>query len=129
MKKALLLFVFALFTIQLSAQEKAKDTLPNDLVTVKGRQRQPQYPGGLKKFSEYIMPKIQRSPHFQRGKIVLTFIVEKDGSISNVKLVEGINEKFDERVREIIANSPKWIPGEQDSKPIRTSFRVPLVIN
>jgi len=126
MKKIALLIIFALHTLVFYAQEKPVDTLTKKTGKVIGLQSVPEYPGGLKKFYDLIGPKIQRSMRYTPGKMIVTFIVETDGSITNITTVQGINEKFDERVREIIAGSPKWKPGQQEGKPIRAQYRLPL---
>ena len=61
-----------------------------------------------------------------RGKVVLTFIVEKDGSVSNVNVVQGVDPLLDNEAVKAISESPKWTPGLQRGQPVRVRFLIPL---
>jgi len=126
MKKIIALAIFGFLTFAVNAQEISTDTIAPIEKKVKGLQSVPEFPGGLKEFYNLIVPKIQRSMRYTPGRMIVAFIVEKDGSVTEITTIEGINEKFDERVREIIAKSPRWKPGEQEGKPIRARYRIPF---
>lgn len=90
----------------------------------------PEYPGGmdamLKYLSENIQyPKMARGKNIQ-GKVLVTFIVEKDGSISDIKVVKGIGGGCDEEAMRVIKTMPKWKPGMQNGKNVRVSFAIPI---
>lgn len=131
MKRIILFIVFMLFTSTIIAQEKSTDTIATDKSAMKskGLQSLPEYPGGLKEFYNFLIPKIQRSFSYTPGKMLVSFVIERDGTLSNIKTEKGINEKFDQRVRELIAKSPKWIPGQQEGKPLKVFHRVPFEFN
>lgn len=59
------------------------------------------------------------------GNVVVTFIVEKDGSVSNVKVLKSVPSLDEEAVR-VISGSPEWTPGFKDGKPVRVSFVIPV---
>ena len=61
-----------------------------------------------------------------RGTVFLTFIVEKDGSVSNVMVVKGVHPLLDEEAVRAISDSPKWSPGLQRGLPVRVRFQIPL---
>jgi len=61
-----------------------------------------------------------------RGTVFLTFIVEKDGSVSNVTVVKGVHPLLDEEAVKAISDSPKWSPGLQRGQPVRVRFQIPL---
>jgi protein TonB len=61
-----------------------------------------------------------------RGTVFLTFIVEKDGSVSNVSVVKGVDPLLDEAAVSAISESPKWTPGFQRGQPVRVRFSIPL---
>jgi len=63
------------------------------------------------------------------GKVILTFIVECDGSVSNVKVVHGVDSLLDAEAVKAIEASPKWSPGLQRGKPVRVRFAIPLIFN
>jgi periplasmic protein TonB len=86
--------------------------------------------GGLDKFREWIS---KRTNYPQaaydrklRGKVVLTFIVEKDGSVSSVTVVKGVDPLLDDAAVKSISESPKWTPGLQRGEPARVRFIIPL---
>jgi protein TonB len=61
-----------------------------------------------------------------RGTVFLTFIVEKDGSVSNVNIVKGVHPLLDSEAIKVISESPKWSPGLQRGQPVRVRFQIPL---
>jgi Gram-negative bacterial TonB protein C-terminal len=86
----------------------------------------PTYPGGNEVFYKYVQKGIKRR-HLpsKSGKVIVSFIIEKDGSLSNVKLVEGIEQKVDERIVKLISESARWTPGYIDGLPLRASYKLP----
>lgn len=61
-----------------------------------------------------------------RGTVFLTFIVEKDGTVSNVTVIKGVHPLLDDEAVKAIASSPKWSPGLQRGQPVRVRFQIPL---
>lgn len=61
-----------------------------------------------------------------RGTVYLTFIVEKDGSVSNVTVIKGVHPLLDNEAVKAISESPKWSPGLQRGQPVRVRFQIPL---
>jgi periplasmic protein TonB len=61
-----------------------------------------------------------------KGTVILTFIVEKDGSVSNVKVTKGVDPLLDNEAVKAISESPKWTPGLQRGQPVRVRFIIPL---
>lgn len=61
-----------------------------------------------------------------RGTVFLTFIVEKDGSVSNVSIIKGVHPLLDNEAIKAISESPKWTPGLQRGLPVRVRFQIPL---
>jgi periplasmic protein TonB len=86
--------------------------------------------GDLSKFREWVG---KRTNYPQaayerkiRGTVFLTFIVEKDGSVSNVTVVKGVDPLLDNEAIKAISESPKWTPGLQRGQPVRVRFSIPL---
>lgn len=86
--------------------------------------------GGLDKFREWVK---NRTNYPQaaidkkiRGTVYLTFIVEKDGSLSNVTIVKGVDPLLDDEAVKTISESPKWTPGLQRGLPVRVRYSIPL---
>lgn len=61
-----------------------------------------------------------------RGTVYLTFIVEKDGSVSNVTVIKGVHPLLDKEAVKAISESPKWSPGLQRGQPVRVRFQIPI---
>lgn len=62
-----------------------------------------------------------------RGKVFLTFIVERDGSVSNVSVVKGVDPLLDNEALKVISESPRWSPGLQRGQPVRVRFSIPVI--
>ena len=60
------------------------------------------------------------------GRVIVQFSVEKDGSITNVKVIRGIGGGCDEVAKELIAGMPKWNPAKQRGRPVRVQFTLPV---
>ncbi|MBD1365632.1 TonB family protein [Mucilaginibacter sp. ZT4R22] len=90
----------------------------------------PQFPGDEDAFDRYLAktiryPKAARDNNVQ-GRVILTFVIEKDGSVSDIKVLRGIGSGCDEEAVRAIKASPKWIAGRQNGKKVRTQFSVPV---
>ena len=86
--------------------------------------------GGLEKFREWIF---KRTNYPQeaiekkiKGTVFLSFVVERDGSVSNVNVVKGVNPLLDNEAVKVISESPKWTPGLQRGQPVRVRYLIPL---
>jgi len=130
MKKMLLLLLLGL------CQNIFAQDLPNieqddqTIYTYADIDVKPVFTGGMIKFYEYVGNNFNLNTSNVSGKIYLNFIVEVDGSLSNIKVVKndlGV-EMANEAVR-VLKNCPKWNSGEKNGKKIRTSFTTPIRIN
>ncbi len=81
------------------------------------------FPGGLDAFTHYMSKNLKYPQQAQRlgveGRVFVQFIVEKDGSLSDVHVVKGIGAGCDTEAKRIVEDSPNWTPGEIDGKPVR----------
>lgn len=62
-----------------------------------------------------------------QGRVYVQFVVEPDGSISNVRVLRGVDPSLDKEAVRVIQNSPKWNPGKQRGKPVRVSYSFPII--
>ncbi|MFB0499530.1 TonB family protein [Mucilaginibacter sp. OAE612] len=90
----------------------------------------PEFKGGLEAFGKFLMtnlryPKAARDNNVQ-GRVIITFVVEKDGSLSNMKVVRGIGSGCDEEALRVLSISPAWKPGIQNGKPVKVQYSVPI---
>jgi TonB family protein len=107
------------------------DTLPKDpdrVFTV--AEKNAGFPGGYKALSKYLAKNLQYPATARRatveGKVFLTFIVEKDGSISDVNVLKGRGFGLDEEAIRVLKAMPKWVPGEAKGKIVRSRFNLPI---
>ena len=89
-----------------------------------------EFPGGIEKFYAYLSktiryPAVARENNVQ-GKVFLTFVVEKDGSLTDIKVLRGIGSGCDEEAVRVIKASPKWRPGQQNGRTVRQQYTVPI---
>jgi periplasmic protein TonB len=86
--------------------------------------------GGLDKFREWVTKRTNYPEDAVkkkiRGTVLLTFIIEKDGAVSNVTVVKGVDPLLDDAAVKAISESPKWTPGLQRGEPARVRFLIPL---
>jgi periplasmic protein TonB len=86
--------------------------------------------GGIDKFRDWVQKRtnypIQAIEKNIKGKVVLTFVVETDGSVTNVTVVQGVDPLIDIEAVKAIESSPKWTPGFQRGKPVRVRYVIPL---
>jgi protein TonB len=91
---------------------------------------QPEFPGGMDSMYAFIQKNLiypeKAKAEGIEGRVFITFTIEKDGSVSNVKILRGIGGGCDEAVKEVIEKMPKWKPGTQRGKPVRVQFNLPI---
>lgn len=84
------------------------------------------FPGGSDSLKSFIRKNLcYPSEECVEGSVIVRFIVEKDGSISDVKVIRSIPLVDDEAVR-VVRSMPKWIPAEKDGKAVRSRFMLPV---
>ena len=90
----------------------------------------PQYPGGEEAMMKYVADNIKYPQGAKdkniSGRVFVSFVIEKDGSVSNVKVVRGIGGGCDEEAARVIQGMPKWEPGKQKGKPVRVNYMMPI---
>ena len=94
-------------------------------------QQMPEYPGGIVEFMKWLQRTLRYPPTAQQqgiqGRVMVSFIVNVDGTITEQKVVRGVNEELDAEALRVISNMPKWKPGLDKGKPCRTLFAIPIV--
>jgi TonB family protein len=89
----------------------------------------PKFPGGLEKFQQFIQSNLKKVESAAGKRVIISFIVEKDGSLNNIKIARGINEEADQEALRVIKLSPKWQPATRAGKLIRVAYSVPVKFN
>ena len=90
----------------------------------------PEFPGGLEALLKYLndnikYPSICRENGIQ-GRVIVSFVVNKDGKIVDPEVVKGVNPQLDKEALRVISTMPSWKPGKQRGKPVRVKYSVPV---
>lgn len=90
----------------------------------------PEFPGGMVEFMKWLTRNLKYPPYASarkiQGKVVVSFIVNKDGSIASPKIEKSCDPNLDREALRIVRMMPKWKPGIMDGKPCRTMIAVPV---
>lgn len=90
----------------------------------------PEFPGGEIAFRKYLNKAIRYPPVASEnnisGKVILGFVVEKDGRITDIKVLRGIGGGCDEEAVRVLKQAPAWKPGIQNGRPVRVTFTLPI---
>lgn len=91
-------------------------------------EQQPSFPGGSVNgwLAEHIKYPVVAAENGIQGRVVVQFVVEKDGSVSQVRVVRGVDPSLDKEAQRVISSMPKWIPGKQNGVSVRSRFTVPV---
>ncbi|MDB5005599.1 MAG: TonB family protein [Mucilaginibacter sp.] len=111
--------------------EISLDTVPkNDSRVFSQVEHSPEFPGGITMFSHYLSTNIHYPAADKKskteGKVLVKFIVEKDGSLSNIVAVRSPSESMKAEAVRVLAASPKWVPGVQNGHAVRVAYTVPI---
>ena len=91
----------------------------------------PEFPGGTAALMKYLGTNIKYPTISQEmgsaGRVIVQFVVDKDGSISNPEVVRGVDAYLDKEAIRVISGMPKWKPGVQNGKKVRVKYTVPVV--
>jgi len=90
----------------------------------------PGFPGGEQSLNKYLYenikyPQMAKESGIQ-GRVFVTFVVEKNGEVTDVRVLRGIGGGCDEEAIRVVENMPKWTPGKQRGKPVRVQFNLPI---
>lgn len=87
----------------------------------------PVFPGNVQKWlaQQVKYPQIAIENNIQ-GKVFVQFVIEKDGSVSNITIVRGVDTALDKEAVRVISSMPKWQPGKQRGKAVRVSYTIPI---
>ena len=90
----------------------------------------PQFPGGMAGMMQYLSSNIRYPEDAKesgaQGRVIVSFIVEKDGSISNAKVAKPTYSSLDEEALRVVNAMPKWVPGKQNGEAVRVKYSIPV---
>lgn len=108
-------------------EQKSADTSGQVFAIV---EKMPQFPGGEKAINEFISKTLQYPVIAQengiQGKVVCSFIINQDGSVTDAEVVSGVDPSLDREALRIVSAMPKWTPGTQRGKAVRVKYTMPV---
>lgn len=124
--KVALMMLVLLFSFMTSTAQTKKNNMVFDVVEV-----MPQFPGGQIAMLQYMMKNIKYPKQAMKegiqGRVTVSFIVEKDGRVTNVRLLRSVQSALDKEAIRVVKSMPKWTPGKQNGKPVRVRFNLPIM--
>lgn len=110
------------------AQPEPKPEVENKVFDVV--EQMPSFPGGpsalMKYLSENVRYPVVAQENGVQGRVVVSFVVEKDGHITDVKVVRSVDPSLDKEAARVVKSMPSWIPGKQNGSAVRVKYNVPV---
>ncbi len=93
-------------------------------------EQMPSFPGGPSALFEYLSKNIKypvvAEENGIQGRVIVTFVVERDGSITDVRVVKSVDPSLDKEAQRVVKSMPRWIPGKQNGSAVRVKYTVPV---
>jgi protein TonB len=93
-------------------------------------EQMPSFPGGTQALFDYLKENMHYPEDCEetcvQGRVVVSFVVERDGSITESKVVKSVYPSLDEEALRVVNGMPKWFPGKQNGKSVRTKYTIPV---
>ncbi|HAH55913.1 MAG TPA: hypothetical protein DCM02_11695 [Flavobacterium sp.] len=127
--KKILIIAISFFSIQIVAAQETTNGSDNNIYNTAGIEVKPEFPGGYEAFYKFIAENY-KTPNVVglNGKVYVAFVIEKDGSITDIKVLRDIGHGTGKEAIRVLELSPKWIPGEQNGKKVRCTYALPINI-
>ena len=117
-----------------SSDSKAAETPRKAIVDENGVhqvcEEMPEFPGGMQECMKWLGKNINYPAEAKekgtQGRVIIQFVVEKDGSITEAKVARGVDPLLDAEALRVINSSPKWKPGKQGGQPVRVKYTIPV---
>lgn len=105
------------------------EEVDNQIYNTAGIEVKPDFPGGIDKFYKFVGNNYQ-TPEEEglKGKVYVTFVVEKDGTLTDIKVIRDIGYGTGKEAIRVLKKSPRWSPGIQNGKPVRVLYSLPITI-
>jgi len=93
-------------------------------------EQMPSFPGGPSALMQFLSSNIKypvvAEENGVQGRVVCTFVVEKDGSITDVRVIKSVDPSLDKEAMRVVKSMPRWIPGKQNGSAVRVKYTVPV---
>lgn len=130
MKKTLAIALLAALGAMAHAQQPARATITKSTEIFTVVEKNPEYPGGDEALYQFIASNIQypeaAKADGKGGMVYLTFVIETDGTISDVKVLRSPHPALGEEAVRVVRLMPKWKPGKQRGKKVRVQYNLPI---
>lgn len=119
--------------VQLKASDATApaDTTKNVVYDV--TETMPQFPGGQGVMMKYLAANIKYPASAvkakKQGRVIVSFVIQKDGSVTNARIVRSVDPELDAEALRIVKAMPNWTPGTQDGKPVNVRYTIPVVFS
>ena len=130
--RRIFIFITAMLAGSMMAQTPVQsDSIENEIVELTVVEQMPEFPGGQNALIQYLSqniryPLIAKENKIQ-GRTLVSFIVEKDGKISNVQVLRSSGDMMlDREAMRVIRTMPRWRPGYMKGQPVRVQYQVPI---
>ena len=123
--------------VQQKAEAKASDAIaPADTtknVVYDVTETLPQFPGGQEMMMKYLAANIKYPASAvkakKQGRVIVTFVIQKDGSVTNARIARSVDPELDAEALRIVKAMPNWTPGTQDGKPVNVKYTIPVIFS
>lgn len=117
---------------------KAKEVIATEPVKPKEEENKvfdvveqmPSFPGGMGALMQYLSKSIKYPPIAEengiQGRVICTFVVERDGSITDVRIAKSVDPSLDKEAQRVVKSMPHWIPGKQNGSAVRVKYTLPV---
>ena len=93
-------------------------------------EQMPSFPGGDVALMQYLSKNIKYPPEAEemgiQGRVICTFVVERDGSVSDIRIARSVDPSLDKEAIRVVSGMPKWIPGRQNGQSVRVKYTLPV---
>jgi len=113
------------------SQEQVKDcTMINGERVYTNADEMPSFPGGTDAFASYLKSNIKYPEQAKSGrvygKVFISFVIGRDGTVKNAAILRGIGNGCDEEALRVVNMMPKWNPGQKDGRPVAVQYALPI---
>ena len=132
MKKMILMSMMAVLCLMTANAQKTVVSQSSQNVYDQVEQM-PEFPGGMPAMIEYLQTNMKYPEDAVKqkvgGRVMVMFVVETDGTISNVRVARNVFPSLDAEAVRVVKAMPKWKPGKEKGRPVRVNFTLPVVFN
>lgn len=111
-------------------EENPVEPVPESKNVYESVEQMPEFPGGMEEMMKFLQQNIQypasAAKNKVEGRVVLQFVVEKDGQIGEVKVARSVDPELDAEALRVVKSMPNFIPGRQDGKPVAVWYTIPI---